>query len=140
MDQLPSRPFWSFPMLRFPSILKEGEEDWVGDHCNLSGITIWEDASHVYVEASLPGLNLEEIDISFDRGVLWIKGEKQNVREEKSKKYYCKAATSFSYRVTVPGNLDEHKHPEASYNQGILQVSFYKASQSQPRKIPIKNH
>jgi HSP20 family protein len=40
-------------------------------------MSVSEDKNHVYIEAHLPGLKTDDIELSFERGVLWIKGEKK---------------------------------------------------------------
>jgi len=139
--KLTPRSFWSFPMLRFPfSLLEEGEEEgWSQDFSGHSGLSVSEDENLVYIEAALPGLKLEEIEITFDQGILWIKGEKKEETENKNKKFYRKAMSIFSYRVAIPGNIDESKQPDAVYKDGIIRITFAKQQQSQPKKISIKN-
>lgn len=133
------RSLWSFPMLRFPSFFEEGEEEgWLENFSEPSGLSVSEDSAYVFVEAAVPGLKPDEIEMTFDKGILWIKGEKREETEEKTKKYYRKALSVFSYRIAVPGNIDESKQPEAICKNGVLYVTFYKASPSQPKKIPIK--
>ncbi len=132
------RSFWSFPMFRFPfSFLEEGDESWLENFSEPSGLSVSEDEKHVYVEAAVPGLKPEEIEMTFDKGILWIKGEKQEEDENKNKKYYRKALKTFSYRIAVPGNIDESKQPEATCKHGILRVTFTKTSKSESRRIPI---
>jgi len=132
---------WSFPMLRFPySLVDEGEEErWLSDVSGPSGLSVSEDGGYIYVEAAVPGLKPDEIEITFDQGILWIKGEKKEEAEDKSKKFYRKSMSSFSYRVAVPGNIDEARQPEAEYLHGMVQIRFSKAKPSQPKKIPIKS-
>lgn len=101
-----------------------------------SNVSLSEDKNNFYVEAALPGLKAEEIDISLDKNVLWIKGEKKE--EEKDKKYYKKASSSFSYRIVIPVDIDEKKEVEATYKDGIMKVTFHKKSVSQPQKINVK--
>lgn len=100
------------PTLCFPSFLEKPEEErWLEQFSEPSGLSaglsVFEDEKHVTIKADLPGLKAEEIEMSFERGILWIKGEKKEEEEEKSKKYYRKALSSFSYRISVPGNIDE---------------------------------
>ena len=124
---LPFRSFWSFPF---------GDEDfWGVDFAAQTGLSVSEDKSHVFVEAHLPGLKPDDIELTFDRGILWIRGERKE--EDKNKKYYKKALSSFSYRVYVPGQIDEEKMPEASYKDGVLNVRFLKTTRS-AKKITIK--
>lgn len=129
-DLLP-RTFWTFPQLR--SLMED--EDMV-NVTTPSGLSVSEDEKSVYVEAALPGVDPKNVEITFDKGVLWIKGE--TAQEEKEKKYYRKATSSFSYRVAVPGELDLTKEPEAESANGIMKITFAKSPQTQPKKIAVK--
>lgn len=102
------------------------------------GVSIWEDEKNVYVDIAVPGLTPEDIEITFDKGVLWIKGEEKEEEEGKNKKYYARSRRTVNVRVSVPGELDTSKEPTADYNNGILQVTFAKVPQTQPKKIQVK--
>jgi HSP20 family protein len=134
------RSVWSFPSLRFPfSVFDEHQEEWIQDFSDPSGLSVFEDHNHVYVEAALPGIKPDEIEMTFDKGVLWIKAEKKEESEEKPKKFYRKAMRSFSYRIAVPGDIDEQKLPDATYKNGMLHIVFAKICKQMPKKVPIKN-
>lgn len=134
------RSSWSFPMFRFPNFLDEREEEgWPEHFSEPSGLSVYEDDKHVTIEAAVPGLEPTDIDMTFDKGILWIKGEKKETAENPSRKYYRKALTFFSYRITIPGNIDEDQTPEATCSLGVLRVVFSKAHLSEPRKIVIRN-
>ncbi|SRR5581483_22744 len=123
---------------RFCNLPFWDDELWEMDVGSHTGLTVSEDQSHVYVEAQLPGINIDDIEISFEKGILWIKGEKKEAEEDKGKKYYRKAISAFSYRMHVPGQIDEKKEPEASYKDGVIKVAFTKAVGPQSKKITIK--
>ena len=128
-DLIP-RSFFTFPTLQ--SIVEDDEFPTLSTP---QGVTISEDTEKVYIEASLPGIDPKEVEITFDKGVLWIKGEKKE--EDTGKKYYRKAIRSFSYRVGVPGEIDTSKDPEAMSEHGVMKISFFKSPQSQPKKIAV---
>lgn len=132
---VPNR-LWNFPT-RFSTLLDD-EEDWAVTPHTAGGITIAEDDGHVYIESAVPGVDPKNIEITFDKGILWIKGETKEEEENKKKKFYRKASSSFSYRVAVPGELDQNKEPEADIKHGVVKVTFEKAPQSHPKKIQIK--
>ncbi|MCM8782699.1 MAG: Hsp20/alpha crystallin family protein [Candidatus Omnitrophica bacterium] len=134
-DLIPSS-FWSFPSFRLPSIWSE-EEDWLSGP-GLSGLSVSEDDKNVYVEAAVPGVDPKDIEVTFDKGTLWIKGEAKKEEEDKKKKFYRKASSSFSYNVTVPGEIDMNAEPQATYKNGVMKVTFAKLPASQPRKITVK--
>jgi HSP20 family protein len=137
-SDLTPKSYWSFPSFRFPSIFDaDDDSDWMTIPGFSNGLSISEDEKSVYVEAALPGVKQENIDITFDKGYLWIKGEAKE--EETEKKYYRKASSAFSYRVAVPGELDQNVEPEAIYKDGIMKISFAKVPKSPPKKITIKS-
>ena len=126
------KSFWSFPTSR---LFQWDDDDDAFSNTTPSGLSVSEDDQSVYVEAALPGVNPDEVEITFDKGMLWIKGEVKE--EEKKKKYYRKASSSFSYRVAVPGEVDLSKEPKADSKHGTLTVTFAKHPKSQPKKISV---
>lgn len=121
----------------FRNFFLSDDDFWETDFTTPSGLSVYEDEQHVYIEADLPGLREEDIEITFEKGVLWIRGERKEEEKGKEKKYYRKASSSFSYRVLVPGLIDEKKEPEASYKEGVMTVTFEKSQQNRARKIKI---
>jgi len=137
-DDLVPKSFWSFPSFRFPSFGDlDRDDEWMTIPGISNGLSVSEDEDKIYISAALPGVNPDQIEVTFDKGYLWVKGE---VKEEgDNKKYYRKALSSFSYRVAVPGELDQNKEPEATYKNGIMTVTFAKIPKTPPKKIMIKS-
>ncbi len=100
------------------------------------GLTVSEDDKNVYVEAALPGVDPKDVEVTYEKGVLWIRGEAKE--EEKGKKYYRKAERAFSYRVTVPADVDSKAEPMATHKNGITKVAFAKAVRAKAKKIAVK--
>ncbi len=120
----------------FPYCFDDTEEKSPTHFHESSGVSILEDEKNTYVEAALPGITPEEIDIHFENGMLFIKAEKKE--ERKDKKFYRKAHSSFFYQVTVPGEVDETK-VDATCKDGILTVSFPKTcGECHKKKISVK--
>lgn len=92
------------------------------------------------VTAELPGLDVKDIDIQLTDGVLTIKGEKQEEKEEKTKDRYVSERRYGSFRrsLRVPGSVDANKI-EASYKSGVLTVTLPKSPEAQnnQKKIPV---
>lgn len=125
------RPFLSFPYF--------DDEFWGLDNVNESGLSVSEDEKNVYVEAGMPGLKSEDIELSFEKGMLLIKGSRKEEQKDKDKKYYKKAVSSYCYRVNIPSRIDENKEPDATYKDGIIKVVFSKKPEtSKAKKISIK--
>lgn len=127
--------FWRLPIIA--SDLWEDLGDLMPMSGTLNGLSISEDEKNVYVEAAVPGIDPKDIEVTFDKGVLWIKGESKE-EEKKGKKYYRKASSSFSYRVAVPGEVDWKTEPVATSKNGLMMVAFPKSAKTQPKKIAVK--
>ena len=135
-DLIPSR-FLPFPQIQLPSVWND-DDDWLTAPSSPSGLSISEDEQKIYIEAALPGIDPKNIDITFQDGYLWIKGEIKEEEKDKNKKYYREATKSFSYRVAVPGDTDSTIEPTATYKHGIMTVAFTKSPKSKPKKIQIQ--
>lgn len=115
------------------------DDDWISPVTSTpGGLSVSEDEKNVYVEAALPGLDPKQIEITFEKGIVWIRGEAKEEEENDKKKYYRQSVRSFSYRVSVPGEIDHNVDPQATYKHGVMKVIFPKSPTSQPKKISFK--
>jgi HSP20 family protein len=93
------------------------------------------------VTAELPGMDEKNIEVKYADGVLTIKGEKQEEKEEKKKDYYMHERTfgSFHRALQLPNGIDQDKI-EASFTRGVLKVTLPKSTEAQEaeKKIAIK--
>jgi len=119
-----------------PSIWDD-EDEWLKP-VSSNGLSISEDEKNVYVEASLPGIDPKDVEMTFQDGYLWIRGEAKEEETDKKKKYYRQSSKAFSYRVAVPGDVDEKVEPIASSKHGVMTITFSKSPKTQPKKIQIK--
>lgn len=92
----------------------------------------------VIVEASVPGMKAEDIDVSIEDGVLTIKGETKSSTEEKKEGYVLKERRegSFFRSVRLPDSV-ESSQAKSSYADGILTVAMPKKPEKQPQKIKV---
>lgn len=133
-NELVSKSFWRFPFVS-PSFM-EDIEDLLPTASFLNGLSVSEDEKNVYIEAAVPGVDPKDVDVTFHKGVLWIKAETKE--EEKKKKYYRKATSSFSYRVAIPEDVDFNAEPKAECSKGVMKVTFPKSPKTEPKKIEVK--
>ena len=93
------------------------------------------------ITAELPGLDEKNVEVKVANGVLTIKGEKQEEKEEKKKDYYMRERTfgSFQRSFEVPESVDGDKI-EASFKKGVLSVTLPKSAEAQKaeKKIAVK--
>ena len=134
-DSLIPKNFFNFASLSFSDVL---DNDWLSVPSEKGGLSVYEDDKKVYVEAALPGIDPNDVDITYQDKYLWIRGETKTEEKDKKKKYYSRATSSFSYRVAIPGDIDTKKEPEATCKNGIMTISFAKSEEVQPKKIKIK--
>jgi HSP20 family protein len=122
-----------FKMMRWPDFWDED------DMPMMSGreLDLYETADEVVVKASVAGVAEDKVDITFEKGILWIRAEEAEETRE-GKRYYRKASRSYSYKVAVPGDIDMSADPKAEISNGLVTVTFKKAEQAKPRKIAIK--
>ena len=120
---------WDFPEISLPISLENLKFDNMFD-----GLSLAEDDKSVFVEASLPGIDPKDIEVTFDKGILTIKGEKEE--ETKKKAYHKQATRSFFYQI-APKNVSHDTEPKARYKNGVMKVSFIKSLEEKPRKISV---
>ena len=125
-------------MKKFISPFLIDEDNFLLDFPTKSGLSLYEKNNSIYVEADLPGLSSDEIEISLDDDVLSIQGEQKEESKDKERKYHQKSHRSYSYRVSLPGNIDKAKEPEAKFEKGVLKIPFGTTTATQAKKIPIK--
>jgi HSP20 family protein len=100
------------------------------------------DVAEAYViKAELPGLDEKNIEVKVANGVLSIKGEKHEEKEEKEKDYYRRERSfgSFERSFQLPDNIEDDKI-EANFKNGVLSVTLPKSAeaQQQAKKIEVK--
>ena len=95
----------------------------------------------VEVYAFAPGLDASKIDITLDRGVLRIAGERASaIPDGRSKaNVYARERASgrFTRTISLPEDIDPDKIT-ASYRDGVLQVSVARRETAQPKRIAVQ--
>jgi HSP20 family protein len=94
------------------------------------------------ITSELPGrMDEKNVEVTFAKGVLTIKGEKQEEREEKKKGYHMRERSlgSFERTFQVPDVIDTDKI-KMSFKKGVLAVTLPKKAEARTaeEKIPVK--
>jgi len=113
---------------------KRGEEgEW------LPSLDVAETKNELVVKAEVPGMDPKDIDISLSDGVLTIKGEKRQEKEEKEADYHVveRSYGSFLRSVQLPKEVQSDKI-SASYKNGILKITLPKSEEAKKKEIKIK--
>lgn len=116
------------------------DEDFLNNFTGSSGsnLDVYETEDEVVVKANIAGVKSDDVDLTFEKGILWIKAESTKEEEDKKdKKHYSKSSWSYSYKVAVPGMLDFNQEPSAQIKDGVVKIVFKKSEGSKPRKLKI---
>ncbi len=111
---------------------------------NLPSVNLKETDTKIEVELAAPGMKREDFKVEIDNDILMISSEKEEKKEEVSKKENFIRREfnyqSFSRTFSLPDTIDENKI-EANYKDGILHVVVGKKDGVKKRtlkSIPIK--
>ncbi len=103
-------------------------------------VDIKETDKEIQIKADLPGMKLEDIDVSVGEDQLIIKGDRKEEKEEKGKDYVRveRSYGSFyrSFNIGVPVKSDQIK---ATYKNGVLEITLPKTEAKKPKKIAINS-
>ncbi len=104
-------------------------------------VDVRETQDQLMLQAELPGMTADDVDVSVENGVLTISGEKrQEIREgEENSNYHLveRRYGRFERRFTLPRSVDAEK-VAADYENGILTITLPKVEKAKPRRIQIK--
>ena len=104
-------------------------------------INVGRTPTSVEVYAFAPGLDASKIDVSLDRGVLRIAGERASGIPENDPKVHVYArergAGSFTRAISLPDDVDPAQ-VTASYRDGVLRISIARRESAQPKRIAVQ--
>lgn len=90
------------------------------------------------VKAVIPGINPDDLEVTFTHNTLTIRGESKEEHEKKGARYHLRERRygSFSRSITLPSDIQSEKI-EANYEAGILTLRLPKSEAVKPKRIPI---
>jgi HSP20 family protein len=102
-------------------------------------LDVYEEGDNYVVEARLPGMKPEDVDISVEQGVLTISGESKAEEERKERNYLVREQRTgrFSRSIRLPMAVNSDAC-EATYEGGVLRLTLPKSEQARARRISIK--
>ena len=107
-------------------------EEWV------PSVDVIEREDSFVVQAELPGMKREGIDISVTDNTLSISGERNLETEVKKGEYHRRERSygRFSRSMSLPANVDADKI-KASFEDGVLEIILPKTAESKTKKITV---
>ena len=94
------------------------------------------DAYAVTVE--LPGVKLDDLEITLEDGLLTIQGERHFTNDSSEEQYHRVERSSGPFRrsITLPAHV-EADQVNASMEDGVLRILVPKAEQAKPKRIQV---
>ena len=102
-------------------------------------LDVLQEDGDIVVRAELPGVKLEDVDITLHNGVLTISGERRAEEESEGSGYYVRERRYGSFRrsMTLPQGVDE-SNIGARFDGGVLEVRVSGAAAvKEPKRIQI---
>ena len=101
-------------------------------------LDVYEERDNFVVEAQLPGMKPDEIDVNVEQGVLTISGRTEAEEERKERNYLLreKRTGRFTRSLQLPAVYNAEPS-EATFENGVLRLVFPKAEEAKPRRIQI---
>ncbi|MCG3128478.1 MAG: Spore protein SP21 [Phycisphaerae bacterium] len=112
----------------------------LGGAATFPAINVWEDQQSVMIEAEVPGVRREDVEITTAGDELVIKGSRE--RHDGAERTYQRrerGVGEFSRVVTLPCRVDP-EHVDATLRDGVLTVRLTKSPEALPRKITVRTN
>lgn len=102
-------------------------------------VNVSEDADNLYVNAELPGVSPDQIEISVEGDTLTLRGERRLAEAGEHVNYHRREREAGRFRriLTLPVKIDPDK-VSAGFKYGVLQVTLPKAAEIKPKQIKVK--
>lgn len=97
-------------------------------------LDVSETDTSVEVKADLPGLDKKDIDVSLDKDLLIIKGERKQEKEESGKHFHSieRRYGSFYRSLRLPAEVKTDKI-EANFKDGVLKITLPKTEEAKKK-------
>jgi HSP20 family protein len=99
-----------------------------------------ENDSEIVVQAELPGMTQDDIELNLEDNRLTLRGEKK-YEEKKEKENYHSVERSygrFTRSFTLPAGV-EHDKVQATFKDGVLKITMPKSEEAKPKRIAISS-
>lgn len=100
---------------------------------------VYEEGNNYVVDATLPGVKPEDVDISLQGNTLTIRGSVANPGQKEGRHYLLQEITGgeFTRTISLPAEIDAN-NVDATFNHGVLHLILPKAPAYQSKRIQIK--
>jgi HSP20 family protein len=105
---------------------------------NVAPLSMWDDGTAVYVEMDVPGIALNDLDVSVEKGKLTIRGERKP-RDGAPEAFREERFFGQFERHLVLNDWVDPTTIEATLQDGVLRLKLSRKPESQRQRIAIRN-
>jgi len=123
------------------------DQGWPTVDGGIQGMSEWspavdirEEEDHYAIQADVPGMKPEDLEVTLDNGVLSIRGERREEREadQNGARHVERSYGSFIRRFSLPDAANDEQ-VEARMDNGVLNLRIGKREESRPKRIEIQH-
>jgi HSP20 family protein len=110
-----------------------------GSGFRVPAVNMYQTDNDVIVQAAVPGLKVEDVQITITGDVLTLKGEFKEKAESKDKAYHIREQSfgAFERSLRLPGSVIADKS-KAEFEDGIMTITLPRAEDERPKTITVK--
>ncbi len=103
-------------------------------------LDVVENENGYVVKASLPGIKPEDLNITYDQGMLTISGEIKDESDKQQGQYHMRERRfgTFSRTISLPSTV-KPEDIQANYQDGVLTLTLPKSEETKPKRIQVKS-
>ena len=102
-------------------------------------VDIFENKDQIVLEAELPGMKPDDVNISIENNILTIHGERKFEKKDEKDNFHRveRSYGSFTRSFTLPPTVSS-ENANAEFENGVLRLTLAKREEAKPRRIEIK--
>ena len=102
-------------------------------------VDIFENQNQIVLEAELPGMKPEDVEISIENNILTLRGERKFEKKAEGDNFHRveRSYGSFTRSFTLPSTVSS-ENANAVFENGVLHLTLAKREETKPRRIEIK--
>ena len=123
----------------FSGTFSRGSQDEVLRGAWSPSVDIFENKNEIVLEAELPGMTADDVNISIENNVLTLHGERKFEKKDESDNFHRveRSYGSFTRSFTLPPTVSS-ENAQAEFQNGVLRLILAKREEAKPRRIEIK--
>jgi len=101
-------------------------------------VDIVEDKKEYIIQADLPGLRKQDVNVTFENGILRLSGQRKHEAERKDWRYHRVEWPygAFHRSLTLPGDAAERQN-HAEFKDGVLQGRVANSESARPKETAV---